>query len=261
MRKGIAIIRLMALALFILFYFSGFLLCLLIVRIAGLSFEKLRNCGMRFWSAGVCKIFNLRVIAVGSAPKAPFILVLNHLSYLDIIPIFLHTNCTFVAKKEVRSWPVLGFMVKTMGVIFVDRGRKKDVVRVNNQLRESLNPLQGITLFPEGTSSGGEEVLPFRSPLLEFPASEKIPVHVAALQYETGRGDLPARDSVCFFGARDTFLAHLFKMAQTRSITCTITFGERTVEDGDRKTLAKKLHREVIKLFIPTDISRQSGNG
>src|SRR5690625_7583076 len=109
MRKGIAIIRLMALALFILFYFSGFLLCLLIVRIAGLSFEKLRNCGMRFWSAGVCKIFNLRVIAVGSAPKAPFILVLNHLSYLAIIPIFLHTNCPIVYKTEIRSCVVIWF--------------------------------------------------------------------------------------------------------------------------------------------------------
>src|SRR5690625_4427252 len=168
MRKGIAIIRLVALALFIFLYFSGFLLCLLIVRIAGLSFEKLRNRGMRFWSAGVCKIFNLRVIAVGSAPKTPFILVLNHLSYLDIIPIFLHTICTFVAKKEVRSWPVLGFMVKTMGVIFVDRGCQKDVVRVQIQRRGSLTQLQGLTLFPQGTPSDGPAVLPFRSPMLDF---------------------------------------------------------------------------------------------
>src|SRR5690625_7243931 len=103
---------------------------------------------MRFWSAGVCKIFNLRVIAVGSAPKTPFILVMNHLSYLDIIPIFLHTNCTFVAKQEVRSWPVLGFMVKTMGVIVVVRGRKTDEVGGNNQLRERLNQMQGINIFP-----------------------------------------------------------------------------------------------------------------
>lgn len=258
MRYVVAISRILALVLFILVYYFSFLICLIPVRFLGLSYEKLRNRGMRFWSVGICKIFNIRVIAQGKAPEAPFIMVLNHLSYLDIVPVFLHTNCTFVAKKEVLSWPVLGFMIKTMGVIFVDRTRKKDVVRVNRLLRENLNPMQGITLFPEGTSSGGVGVLPFRSPLLEFPASEMIPVHTAALRYETGESDLPARDSVCYYGARESFVAHVFKMAQTRSITCYITFGENTVLEGDRKELARKLYQEVCTLFVPTDTSKKN---
>lgn len=253
MRKVKAFIRVAALAIFSVAYFIGFMLCLLPVKLAGKPFEALRNRGMRFWSAGICFIFNVKVIAEGKAPEPPFILVLNHLSYLDIVPVFLHTNCTFVAKKEVLSWPVLGYMVKNMGVIFVDRARKRDVVRVNGLLRENLNVHQGITLFPEGTSSGGENVYPFRSPLLEFPSAGKIPVHTAALRYETGESDLPARDCVCFYGARESFAAHVFKMAQTRSITCYITFGERTVMHEDRKELAKELHEEVSKLFVPTD--------
>lgn len=259
MRKGIAIIKILALILFTLVYYFCFLICLLPVQLAGLSFETLRNRGMRFWSSGICKIFNVRIVVQGKVPEAPFIMVLNHLSYLDIVPVFLHTNCTFVAKKEVRSWPVLGFMINTMGVIFVDRTRKKDVMRVNQLLRENLNTLQGITLFPEGTSTGGEKVYPFRSPLLEFPAAEHIPVHAAALRYETSASDKPARESVCFYGARESFAAHVFKMAQNRSVTCYITFGETTVLHEDRKELALRLHEEVNKLFIPTDTNK-SGN-
>lgn len=214
---------------------------------------------MAFWSKGSALILNMYIQTIGSPPQPPFILVLNHLSYLDIVPVFLSTNCTFVAKKEVRSWPLLGYMIKMMGVIFVDRSRKRDVVRVNRLLTENLNDKQGIVLFPEGTSSGGKEVLPFRSPLLEFPASEKLPVHVASLTYETTHADEPAEESVCFFGKRHSFPEHLFKMGRNKKIYCTIRFGESTVTNSNRKKLAEQLREEVIKIFEPTDSRRNQG--
>jgi 1-acyl-sn-glycerol-3-phosphate acyltransferase len=212
---------------------------------------------MHFWSAGSALIVNMKIKAVGTPPKAPFIMVANHLSYLDIIPIYLHTNCTFVAKKAVRSWPLIGTMVAAMGVIFVDRSRKRDVIRVNRLLTENLNEQQGIVLFPEGTSSGGREVLPFRSPLLEFPASKSIPVYYASISYETSLKDETAGQSVCFFGQRHSFPEHVFKMAKNRRIKCTIRFGKNPVKKSDRKELADSLRSEINQIFTQTDQERE----
>jgi len=215
--------------------------------------ERWRNLFMRTWSKGMCLFLNIRVNRIGSAPDAPFFLVSNHLSYIDIIPLFLNLRCTFVAKKEVRSWPVLGFMVNAVGVIFVDRGRKRDVKRVNSLISKSLNKHQGMIVFPEGTTSGGDRILPFRPPLLEYPAATGTPVHYTAIRYETDeeRGDLPAEQSVCFYGAREPFHKHVFKLAKNRKITCTIRFGEGSVTETDRKQLAEKLREKVIEIHQP----------
>ncbi|MFO7847071.1 MAG: lysophospholipid acyltransferase family protein [Balneolaceae bacterium] len=207
---------------------------------------------MRTWSLGVAFIFNVDIKSEGQPPKAPFFLVSNHLSYLDIVPLFLHLKCTFVAKKEVRSWPVLGFMVSAVGVIFIDRSRRGDVKRVNELLDNSLNEHQGLIVFPEGTSSAGEEVLPFHSSLLQIPATANVPVHYCTLYYETAEGDLPAVDSVCFFGAREPFTHHILKFAKTKKIICNIRFGPEPVQSSDRKELAYQLHHKIKSIFEPT---------
>lgn len=256
MRNVRAVIKVPALFLFTALFYLTYAVLLVFVKVFRIRFELLRNAAMAFWSRGASIILNIRIKKIGDAPKAPFILVLNHLSYLDIIPVFLYTDCTFVAKKEVKSWPLLGKMIASMGVIFVDRGRKRDVVRVNHLLSKNLNNKQGIVLFPEGTSSGGKQVLPFRSPLLEFPASQTLPVHAASIKYETTAADEPAEESVCFFGKRDPFLKHIIKMAKNKKIYCTIRFGEQPVHDQDRKKLAARLHEEVSVIFEPTDSER-----
>ena len=212
-----------------------------------LRYEAWRNFYMRNLSRALARILNIRVRTVGKAPKAPFFLVSNHLSYVDILPMFINLNCTFVAKKEVRSWPVLGFMIMTMGVIFIDRNRKRDVNRVNQIMRQNLNRFQGIVIFPEGTTTGGDMVLPFRSPLLNMPASEGMPVWYSAIQYKTHPNDPPAEETVCFYGARDPFHKHLFKLACNRRIEATVIYGEETITEGDRKELAQQLHSRVAQ--------------
>ncbi|MCH2450207.1 MAG: 1-acyl-sn-glycerol-3-phosphate acyltransferase [Gracilimonas sp.] len=252
MSKIRGIIKLTLLLIFTLSTYAIYAVGLAILRIFRRRYEPWRNLFMRTWSQGTALIFNMDVKIQGSPPAAPFFLVSNHLSYLDIIPLYLSLRCTFVAKKAVRNWPVLGFMVHSVGVIFVDRKRKTDVKRVNKKLSEFMNEYQGVVFFPEATSSGGEGILPFHASLLQFPAKQKVPVHTASISYRTGPGDQHARDSVCFFGARDGFLEHLMKLAQTTQIDCKIKFGERTEQSSDRKELALKLRDNIQEYFEPT---------
>lgn len=207
---------------------------------------------MRSWSRMTAAIFRIHISKKGDSPTPPFFLVSNHLSYLDILPLYVTVKCTFVAKKEVQNWPLLGFMISKMGVIFVDRSSKKDVLRVNRLMVESISQFQGIVVFPEGTSSGGADILPYRSSLLEIAAENRIPVYAASLHYVTSENDPAASESVCFFGARHSLLQHLFLMAQNRRIDCTITFDPVPVIDSDRKILANILYQKTKNIFIPT---------
>jgi len=242
-----ASVKVFLLILFTLSSYSGYFLIYIVLKICGKPFEPWRNIYTRFWAKGVSRILNITFQVTGTPPASPFILVSNHLSYIDIVPMFLKLKCTFVAKKEVESWPVLGLMIKGTGVIFVDRSTKRDVRRVNNLLSKSLNKHQGIVIFPEGTTTGGDHVLPFRSSLLNYPSSAEIPVHYSALQYKTSENDPPADETVCFYGARDPFHKHVFKMAGNKQITCRIMYGEDTILADDRKELAHKLHEKVEK--------------
>lgn len=212
-----------------------------------------RNIYMRVWSYGMCLILNIRVTTKGTPPEPPFFLVSNHLSYIDIIPLYVNLKCTFVAKKEVYHWPVLGFIIMTMGVIFIDRSQKRDINRVNLILSKSSHPYQGIVVFPEGTTSGGTGVLPFRPPLLQYPADQNKKVHYSSLRYETDQsaGDQHAEVSVCFYGARDPFHKHLFKLASNKRINCTIIFCDEPIKSADRKILADKLHKGIQTIFDP----------
>lgn len=247
-----AVLRLFLLITYTLSTFGIYLLGYFFVWLFKARYEPWRNLFMRTWAHGVAFIFNLQVEVVGDPPKAPFFIVSNHMSYLDIIPLYLNLRCTFVAKKEVRSWPVIGFMVKAVGVLFIDRNRRKDVTRVNDLLNQSLNEYQGMIVFPEGTSSGGKEVLSFHSSLLHLPATANFPVHYCSLYYETGVGDPTADHSVCFYAARESFTQHIWKLAKTRSVFCEINFGPSPVQSTDRKELAETLHQKIEKIFRPT---------
>ncbi|MCC5912955.1 MAG: 1-acyl-sn-glycerol-3-phosphate acyltransferase [Balneolaceae bacterium] len=242
------------LALLILYTAVAFLIYVPIywlIKLFGFSTGPIRNFYMRSWSRAAGIGFNMKVKVEGTPPEPPFFLVSNHLSYIDILPLYRALKCTFVAKKEVRGWPLLGFVVMMMDVIFIDRSRKRDVKRVNEIITEAMDRHQGIVLFPEGTASPGEKLLPFKASLLEIPASTNTPVHYATIHYKTSENDMPARESVCWFGGK-SFGSHLWKMAKNNRVECVIRFGEEPVQESDRKELAEKLKEKMEKQFIPS---------
>lgn len=192
----------------------------------------------------------MKVRLKGTPPTPPFFLVSNHLSYLDIPIYSAFTDSTFVSKSEIKSWPVVGFMAKTLGILFIDRNRRSDVKRVNYLISESLNDQQGVVLFPEGTTSPGLEVLRFRPSLLQHAAESNIKVSYSAIRYETTKKDLPAYKSVCWWGNKN-LLSHLFELSKNRKVYVDIRFGDETLRNDDRKVLAAELHNKVTSIFEP----------
>src|SRR5258705_9602546 len=102
----------------------------------------------------VLRVFAVQSTVIGTVPTRG-LLVANHLGYLDIVLLGALTPCVFVAKSEVKGWPVFGWFARLAGTIFVDRDNRRDAARTNETIRAALRDGALVVLFPEGTSSDG----------------------------------------------------------------------------------------------------------
>jgi 1-acyl-sn-glycerol-3-phosphate acyltransferase len=227
-------------------YLAALCLTLAIERLR----RPLRRGVFQTWARGVERILSVKVDPLGTPPKAPFILVANHLSYLDVVILASRLKTVFVAKQEVAGWPVIGILTRLMDTIFVDRMAPRDAIRVMGRLEAAVGARDGVVLFAEATSSPGSEVLPFRPALLEWAARHEYPVYHASLSYRTPEGSPPAHLAVCWWGEM-TFGSHLISLAALPRISATVVFGEEPIQESDRRRLAEQLHRAVRERFVP----------
>lgn len=222
----------------------------LFFSLIGLKGRKWMAYFLSIWASLICRIINVDVNVEGKVPKPPFFLVSNHLSYLDVFVMLSKTSSVFIAKNEILSWPIFGFMSHTVGMLFVDRDKRSDVKRVNNQISKRISEAQGILLFPEGTTTNGSKILPFKASLLAYPAENNMPVNYATLRYSTPRNEKLATDFVCWWN--DTpFLTHFINLLKLNKIEATIQFGSESIVNSDRKELARSLYKNASEQFTP----------
>lgn len=196
-------------------------------------------------SRRILRIFKTKIKTSGSIPKSG-LLVSNHLSYVDILVIASVTPSMFVAKREVKSWPVFGFFAKLAGTVFVDRERRTRVGQTTGEIETALHHGALVVLFPEGTSSNGETVLPFKSSLLEPAARQTHALFASHIQYELEDGDVG--EELCYWKDAHTLLPHLVNLLSKRTIKAEVRFTQLREASTDRKELARQLHSEILRL-------------
>jgi len=200
------------------------------------------------WLQGVCsrtvRRVGVRVIREGEIPKDGLI-VANHLSYADILTLSSIVPCAFIAKKEVRSWPIFGWIAAKSGTLFVDRERKLDTAKFNESIDEVLRSGFPVVLFAEGTSSDGSTVLPFRPSLFEPAIASGAAITPAWIGFEASSGSVA--NDICYWGEM-TLVPHLFRMLAIPSITARIRFGSAMRGMQDRKQTAEATRNEVLRL-------------
>lgn len=204
----------------------------------------------RTWSRWFVSLSNMKIEILGTPPQAPFFLVCNHLSYTDIPTIRAVVEGVYVAKGEIESWFLAGKMVRNIGNIYVNRQSKRDIPRAGLSVLNALERGEGVIIFPEGTSTKGEEVLPFKSSFLEFAAATGLPVHYASISYRTPLNEPPPSYSVCWWD-ETSFVEHLWRYFRLTEVTAVLTFGEEPIQNDNRKDLAKELWEAVSEKFIP----------
>ena len=195
-------------------------------------------------SRRVLRVFASAVVAEGPLPKSG-LLVCNHLSYLDILLLASLTPVVFVSKHEVRHWPVLGWFSRMAGTIYVRRERRGDVARTSEEIRNVLRQGQLVVLFPEGTSSDGRQVLPFKSSLLEPATGSDHELFAGHIAYSISEGSV--ENDVCYWGDMSFFPHAVMLLAKPR-VGASVHFSRVEAGVSSRKDLARQLHAEVVRL-------------
>jgi len=209
-----------------------------------------RQLAFESWTKSFVWISGMEIEVIGAPPKPPFFLVTNHLGYVDIGALRATVNGIFVAKAEVNDWFLAGRIVRDMGIIFIDRRNRRDIPRAGAEIIRKLSEGEGVIVFPEGTSTKGEDILPFNSSFLEFAAKTDLPVSYASISYRTPEGEPPASKMICWW-EDITFMAHLFRLFTLSRFTAILDFGDDSVVNPDRKQLAVELRQRVKEKFIP----------
>ena len=154
--------------------------------------HRLRRRTIQSWSRQTLRIVHLRLTVRGSPPsgQTPTLIVSNHVSWLDICVLHSVAPLRFVAKSDVRGWPMVGFLASGVGTIFIQRGNPLDTVRTNRAIVQALSRGEHVAMFPEGTSTDGSEIKPFHPSLFQPALEAAAQVVVVALRYVNPDGSV-----------------------------------------------------------------------
>ena len=184
------------------------------------------------------------------AEDRPTLLVCNHLGLLDPFVLAARLRMALVGKAEIANWPAAGWVARTMGVLFVERGRAAGVVDFVARVQERLKSGVKVLAFPEGTTNARPQVLPFKTGVFRGVAGQRgevvlpLYLHVHAVNGIPATGD--RRQRVIWAGGGESGLAHAWRLLALRSVTMEVRVGEPIVTDGrGRKELARCAQAQV----------------
>ncbi len=152
------------------------------------------------WSRNLVAICGIRIDvsdAARSRPITPALIVANHVSWLDIFLLNAFCPSRFVAKSDVRDWPLIGWLCMRAGTVFIARGKTRDVRRIFENLVASLRAGENVAFFPEGATATQGVLLPFHANLFEAAIDAKVPIQPYAIRYVNSSGQFhPAANFV-----------------------------------------------------------------
>ena len=198
---------------------------------------------MRGWCRLACAILGLRVRRIGTPAPCPSLYVANHISWLEILALGSVTPLGFVAKDDVRRWPLIGALAAAAGTLFLRRGSAHAAARVVASAVERLAEGRSVAVFPEGTSTSGESVLAFKASLFEAPARLGCDVQPVSVYYPGALG----RSSIAPFIGADEFLPHLLRVLGEPGLDVRLTYAPAISGHGrTREELARAAREEVL---------------
>jgi 1-acyl-sn-glycerol-3-phosphate acyltransferase len=198
--------------------------------------DKLKTRWLRRFSA----IVNLHISRNGELPEQGVILVSNHISWLDIIVIGQYLPAYFVAKSDILSWPVIGYLARQGGTIFIRRGDKQHVRATTEKMIWLLKQNSNIIAFPEGTTTKGDEVLHFHASLFQPALLTKSAILPVALEYHG-----VAKEIAPFVGD-DGFVPHLLKILALDKIEVRLNFLPAINSTGKNRHAVSLETRDLI---------------
>ena len=205
---------------------------------------------VRSWSADLVRIMGLTVEVRGTPPgdgQASVMIAMNHVSWLDIFVVSGVRSTRFIAKSEVRDWPGAGWIAERAGTLFIRRERRRDTARINELVHGALQRGDIVGLFPEGTTTDGDTLLPFHSSLFEPAVANAAHVYPCAIRYENADGTLCRQMA---FAGELSFMQSLGLAIRQRGVVARVSFAPPVDAGGrDRRSVAAAAQDAVASLL------------
>jgi 1-acyl-sn-glycerol-3-phosphate acyltransferase len=205
-------------------------------------------------------ILNIKVCVSGDEgqlERGGYVIIANHVSYVDGIVLGSIFPIVFVSKREVKKWPIVGQWNVLCGTIFINRQRKELAGALIDELTRKLKQEANILLFPEGTSTNGEQMLPFQTVPLAAPLRSRsiiVPVTIAYKTIDEQPVSAPNRDLIYWYGDMD-FVSHFWNLLALRNVEVLVTIQPKIEcfrypdNSAGRKKLAEDCYNSVLGRF------------
>jgi lyso-ornithine lipid O-acyltransferase len=205
------------------------------------------------WAAAMNKILGVSVEYSGDVSALqhqPQLIVSNHQSYLDIVAVASIVPTLFVAKSDVQRWPGIGVVTKIGGTIFINRRSLRSGIATSAKIAEALRKGTNVHFFPEGTSTNGETVLPFKPSLFGAAPETGVSVLSISIIYTTLNGNSMSdkeKDIVCWYGDME-FAGHFWNLLSMDSIGIHVTVHDRIKAErySSPREIAVAAHAAVL---------------
>jgi 1-acyl-sn-glycerol-3-phosphate acyltransferase len=226
--------------------FAGMLTCGIVFPWAGTA---RRNRYIQWWSRKLLGICNVCVEQMPGAAALPHaMIVANHVSWLDIFVINTLHPCRFVAKSEIRSWPLVGWLVDKAGTVFIARGSRRDLRNIFKGLVASLHLGERIAFFPEGETALQGQMLPFHANLFEAAIDAKVPVQPYALKYVDAAGIV--HPAVEYIGDT-TFVQSMMTVLKSSPVRAQLTcLAPMEVAGAHRRELSQACEQAIAQALV-----------
>ena len=180
-----------------------------------------RRARIRRWSRRLLHLLNIDIRMTGTLAHPNALVVANHVSWLDIFALHAVGPVRFIAKSEIARWPLLGRLVAGVGTLFIERARKRDTHRVNREVGEALAAGDIVAVFPEGTTTDGARLLPFKGSLLQPVIDAGGRVQPVAIRYRTPAGE----QSLAVVYDDITFIRSFWRISGARALVVELIAG------------------------------------
>ncbi|MGZ3772878.1 MAG: lysophospholipid acyltransferase family protein [Pseudobdellovibrionaceae bacterium] len=252
------VIKFILFSLIILTFLLWSFVCHFLIRNPGKRLSSFSR-NSQFFSRLCLKVFNLDLKVINKpSEQQKFLLVSNHMGFVDILMLASCSPLVFVTSVEMRETPFLGLLTEMGGCIYVERRSRTRILAEMHNIVDSLKKGFRVALYPEATSTNGEQVLPFKRTLLMAAAHAEVPIQPVVVNFRKINGEefsLKWRDHVCWYGDIP-FLTSMWKSAILKSVTAEIEFLEPITvgPSDDRATVADKAHAVISSKFRPVKV-------
>lgn len=147
----------------------------------------------RWWCSGLLWRFNINVVIHGKPPiesAKKCMILANHVSWIDIHALNSILPLRFIAKSDINTWPVFGYLARKSGTIFINRNRRKDTARIVDTTANCLSHGSNVAFFPEGTTTDGTSIAHFKSSIVQAAINAKATIHPVAIRYSNPDGSI-----------------------------------------------------------------------